>query len=176
MDIENFIIKRLKLIQKKHNFNPNIGIKQINNQPDLIIDFSIFKEYLNIIKKLDLNIDINSLHKPFGLNKKTLTKTKENQVYFARLESNSSIWKIGYSQAPYKRGKVLQTSNHESITIKYTIPGSRELEQLILKYTIKYKTNGGTEWRSLDNKQIKLIISTIKNCGQNFLSESTLIK
>jgi len=174
MTIEEFILIKLKLIQKKHNFNPLVGIKQLNNNQDLIADFSIFAEYIRLIKKLKLNVEIP--YKPFEIKSKVKVEENKIYVYFARLESNFSMWKIGHSKVPYKRGKALQTSNHESLNVIHVIPGSFELEQQILKYTIKYKTNGGSEWRSLDNEQVKLIVSTIRTSGPEFLSLSELSK
>lgn len=172
MDLETFITKRLKVIQKKHNFNPNYGKKQIANKPELLIDYTVFAEYLKLIESLNLNIEIP--YNPFNINKKTKLKSDKSYVYFARLMSNSSIWKIGFSKAPYKRGKTLQTANHESIKIIYQIPGARDLEQQILKFTIKFETNGGSEWRTLDIKQIKHIISTIKTKGVDALLKTSI--
>jgi hypothetical protein len=175
MNINEFIFKRLKDIQKRNNFNHKIGKIQIQNQPNKYDDYIIFAEYINLIKELKLELEINIPYDPLGLELKNIKLLPNKEyVYFAKLKSDSSIWKIGYSMYPYKRGQALQTGNHESITVMYLLDGGFDLEQLILRYTFNFKTTGGSEWRKLDNKQIKLMISRIKSEGTSFLNESLL--
>lgn len=168
--LEKFIENRLKQIQKRNNFNPSFGKIQIKNSPNKLNDYVIFKEYLNLIKKCNLDIDIN--FDELSLNKnKTIKVAKESSyVYFARSIDNNRIWKIGKSITPYKRGQAIQTSNHEYIKVIYQIPGDYKLENLIKKYTSNFKTDGGTEWRNLDKSEIELIVKRIKANDIDFLT------
>jgi len=174
LNVIKYIENRLKLIQRKHNFNPNSGKKQIKNLPELEDDFLIFQEYIKLIKKCKLNIHIK--YDPLGLDKKSISKIKnrKTQVYFARHSNDPTIWKIGLSIAPNKRVKNIQVGNPEHFQTIYTIDGNLKLKNAIKYYTSKYHLDGGTEWRRLDENVIKTIIQKIKESGTNFLYKSKL--
>ena len=169
--VEKYIQNSLKVIQKKHNFDPNDGVGQIVNCPDKLVDYKIFSELIKLVKDCGLSVEIP--YDPCGLSSSSMIKIEKPQeyVYFARLFSNHSIWKVGYSISPYKRGDQLKTGNHEKLHIVYVIPGDIHLESKIKRLTIHRQTDSKNEWRNLDNEEVKLIVSQLKKNCFDYLNE-----
>ena len=86
----------LNLIQKEYNFNPNLGIEQIKSRPELKLIYTIFKNTISFIYSNDLDIKIP--YDSLGLKTKQKTKIiKPLSIYFCKVTTDSSIWKIGKS-------------------------------------------------------------------------------
>lgn len=161
--------RQLRAIQKKRNFNPHWGAKQLQGCADPAVhrDYGAFKVLVGLAKVCSVTV-------PYGDSDTAPDPPVEagpSYVYFGRLE-NTSTWKIGFSKEPLQRRKSLQTGNQERIDVYYRIPGGFDLEQAVLRYTANYKTRGrgGTEWRDgLTVGVIKRIIRRVKTEGPGFL-------
>ena len=70
--VENYIQNRLKVIQKKHNFDPNDGVEQIVNCPDKLVDYKIFSELIKLVKDCSLSVEVP--YDPCGLSSSSMVK------------------------------------------------------------------------------------------------------
>lgn len=175
LNFEKFILNRLNKIQKRNNFDPKIGLKQVKNFPDRIKDFIIFKEYLSLIQKLNLCVEVP--FDPVGLNSKLKIKLSQPvYVYFAWIQEHG-LWKIGSSINVDKRIKQLQTGCPSTIRDMYRVQSSRSMENIIKKLTLKHKiVFHSSEWRKLDKLHIKLIVDVISETEVNTLKLASIIK
>jgi len=166
-----YVQQRLNSTQKKRNFNPQQGAKQIAGIQDHSIqkDFGRFDELCKLAKalKLDVNVQFN--------NKSVPVEEKETVVYFAN-ESGTFNWKVGFSTTPKNRTKALQTGNSHDLNAVYTIPGDKILEGNFHKYLWHYNIKGRSqEWFVLNNKIIKALLKRYEE-DKTFLIKSNLLK
>lgn len=157
--LTEYLNERLGEIQSRRNFKQSLGAKQVKDFPEAQADYARFTELLRLARKFRI---------PIALVESAKAET-EKHVYFCRA-MGTQLWKIGFSINPHKRGKGLQTGNHANLTVLGHVPGDRDLEQLILRHTEKYRSkHGGTEWRVLPKWAVKDLIRKIKTLGPDYL-------
>ena len=170
--LHTYVARRLKAIQRRRNFHPEWGVKQLEGASDPRVhrDFGEFSALLDIARRICLDVPYD----PAGLDPLSHSRSPgaKPSVYFGRL-NGSDTCKIGYSKSPERRRRSLQTGNQDRISMRYTIPeAGREVEQALLEYTRRYESRGrgGTEWRDgLTLQDIRTIIRRIKTEGPGFL-------
>lgn len=163
MELSKVIESRLKSIQQKYNFNPEVGAEQINS--DMKIEYGAFKELVTIIEQAKLDVIIP--YDPAGHSPQDYAKKKKERpfyIYFIRKGKNE--WKIGRSWNPSKRKQELQVGNEGKIVVYKKVQLSSleeviDIESKLKKHTRKYKLNG--EWRKLSVMQINNLIKALKN-------------
>lgn len=157
--LAEYLNDRLNKIQNKRNFRTDLGAEQVKDFPEAQADYARFSELLRLVRKFRIPIALAKVEDP----------KVEDEVYFS-IALGSGLCKIGHSKNPHKRCKAMQTGNPNDLTVIAKVPGGRELEQLVLRHTIKYRrTVGGTEWRVLSKRSIHDLVQKIKTQGTNFL-------
>ncbi len=173
-ELRKHLEHRILLLQRKHNFDINSGLNQVGNSRELARDFGAFQELIKLAEKFKLDVIIP--HDPNGLTPEsnlTTRKTRPTFVYFCREIPDLTVWKIGYSIAPFVRNDALQNGNSRPIEMHLQIPGGRDLEQLIHSHLRNFKTRHRSkkrgEWFRVSEKTIRSIIKRIQEEGTSFL-------
>ncbi len=150
MTIEDLLKVRLKAIQAKHNFNPNLGATQVRTAPPKIREtYAAFRELVCIAKASGLEIP----YSPSGAQEDTRHEvvSKSEFVYLLHRKGTNEC-KIGYSTDLTKRLSALNTGNGGSLAIVAQAPGGRDLEQAIHRHLEPLKIPGRhKEWFYLDD-------------------------
>jgi hypothetical protein len=140
--LADYISRRLKDIQKKHNFNPHIGVKQIAKREDLKEPYYRFRELVDLIQKLNLSVPIPC--DPIGFCPgKSVAAQKPQKLYLFRKYDGSyptDIYKLGYSTNTHKRLEQVQGGNDGTLHVVLDIPGGRKLERYLKIRLREYKT------------------------------------
>lgn len=170
-----YVQQRLRTIQERHNFNPEIGVEQARAHPALIPAFARFDELRQLVERLELDVPI--LYDPAGLDPVSRQHAREATptfVYFARA-GHTNQWKIGYSASPPRRRSQLQTGNALTLHTRFILPGGYQLEQILLRYLSRYKVRGRSkEWHYLDISAIRTLIRLIRTQGPYFMINARL--
>lgn len=168
MTIELLLGKEVVRLQKKHNFNPSGGIKQVKGSPDEVVrDFGAFQTLLKLAKKLSITLDVP--YDPVAIGEfRTHVAQRERKVYFAQA-SNSNRWKIGCSIHPHTRVKEVQVGNDLDLMIRFDVSGGFKVERAIHKYLARYKVR--SEWFEMDHSVIVTLIQRINSEGYEFLTK-----
>jgi len=135
-DINEYVARRIKDIQKRYNFDPRGGVAQIKTAPELGEPYWRFRELVEMVQKLSLQVDV--LYDPNGGNNASAIKPRETYVYFAR-KAGTDVYKIGFSKTPVRRVQEVQTGNDGHLHLVAQIPGGRELESKIKRELQQHK-------------------------------------
>jgi|SRR5688572_1383561 len=177
-DALRYVKRRLAAIQKRRNFNPVWGAKQLGASTDarLLQDFYVFRELVGLARVCGLDVPYD----PAGAapTAHDVRLSTGSDVYVA--EAKRGVYKIGHSRNPQQRRRGLQTANQDRINIRATIPGGgRALERALLRYTAHYRSggHGGTEWRDgLTRRVIEEILRRLQTEGPGFLEGPPLMR
>lgn len=162
---QTYVLSRLSSIQKRFNFNPAVGRKQVRGaSAERALAYGQFSELLNLARKFNWG-DVP--YDPTGHIGTTKPADNKDFVYFARL-ANTQIYKIGHSKTPYKRVASVQLGNDCRLIVVAVIDGGRELERKIHKLLRRYKTRdahktGKGEWFELSQETFE---GVIKQCQE----------
>lgn len=157
---------RLEVLQKKRNFDPNLGVEQVTAVQEARLDFGMFAEILAIGRKFSLNLTI-----PQGGYRRV---DSERKVYFQQ-ERGTTRWKVGNSINPKRRRDTFQTGNASHLKLRYTVTGGYAMETAVKRYLKKYAVGGGggTEWYDLDPNLVRELVSSLKSEGSGVLESTT---
>lgn len=167
------IARRLKTIQKKYNFNPLVGVKQIAKSPEQSQVYGRFRELVDQIKKLNLPIKVP--YDPIGCGGGQPVSVKpETKLYlFQKIDGTSftNIYKVGYSTKPNVRIGAIQTGNDGTLCVRAIFPGDSGLERLLKFKLRKYKTRDRNnfkkgEWFKLPPDIVQPIIKELRKIKQ----------
>jgi len=142
MDLDAYLQKRLDAIQKRYNFNPSRGSKQVHGDPDpkRRDAFIEFRTLLGVLKHTDCEVRVP--YDPSGLDPSGHLQSmcpKQLWVYFANIEGTTT-WKVGFSNSPSRRKEEIQTHNAGVVGRMLTAPGDRQLEADVKRYLRRFKT------------------------------------
>jgi hypothetical protein len=138
-ELTEYINRRLKAIQRKYNFDPLVGVKQIATKPEISVPYGRFRELVKMAKKWDLQARI--LYDPTATGHAKLREFKRpTKLYFFRRCDNEDVYKIGWSTNPHLRLGSVQTGNDGPLKIAAVFPGGRALETKLKFRLRKYKT------------------------------------
>ena len=162
------MLRRLKAIQKRHNFNPKAGASQLSGRAELMQPYGRFRELIEMASKLRLPIRVpyNPLAKGAG----EVSVRVETKLYVARKFDGgvaTDVYKVGYSKDPYERvGASLQTGNDGNLVVCKLLPGDRLLESKLKFKLRKYKTRDLNndkkgEWYRLGNDLLMSIVDEL---------------
>jgi len=140
--LEEYISRRLKAIQKRRNFNPATGTKQVTENPKLAKEYGRFRELVDQIQKLELNVPVPYDPTATGRSE-SKDVTKNYKIYFMRRYDNllaSDIYKLGYSYQPSSRIKSLQTAQDGTLRITHVFDISKEKKEVMnLERMLKFR-------------------------------------
>jgi hypothetical protein len=157
-DIADRIERRLREIQRKHNFNPKLGKKQIRNRPDQQYDYGRFVSLREMSELLDIPIPYDPSGS--GQAKRYVFSASQRYVYFIN-QVGTSIWKIGSSFNPYARLNMIRVGNPHPLHLKYRVLGGLREEKTVQLALDEYHMRG--EWFDVDEEVIKAVVKELEH-------------
>lgn len=171
--IETYVAKRLAAIQKRNNFDPHVGARQISGRPEMRADYIRFKELIALIQACNLSVKI-----PFEAREVLIDSVEPDVHVYAFQKIETTIFKIGWSRDPDFRIGQVQTSNEGALTLVDLAPGGFTLEQAIHRHLRLFKTRHRNrahkgEWFNIDPKILAKIFVAARS-GETFSNLPTL--
>lgn len=176
-EVRRLIGNRLEAIQRRFNFNPELGAEQVDDgDREMQRLYGQFSLLLELNQKARLGIEVP--YDPEGLTpeaKAQLRALKQKYLYFCQVFETQE-WHIGHSFNTYKRRRALQTGNPRYLILRHKVAAGtssqqfRELERQVHQHLRNFSIPGRSKkWFFLPTARVQSLVDRLQAGERAFL-------